>query len=214
MSNEKLTEALQKIVEWAPPLMKDRDGNESSMALEIGTNGVRDYFRAIAREALQAHDAEATQPQAQNSEWVMVPREPTQAMLDANGDCDFPEGKAWLEKDARTTWAAMLAAAPQPQAAEPVYQVREYEDDFWVWVDADAHRYSTADPKRRRVLYTHPQAALAEPVEAIGCLSIRRFRGCDSMVNHDFDYFGSLPDGDYRLYTHPQPAQDAKESGR
>lgn len=55
--------------------------------------------------------------------------------------------------------------------------------------------------------------AQAEPVEAIGCLSIRRFRGCDSMVNHDFDYFGSLPDGDYRLYTHP-PAQppDARDA--
>ena len=104
MSNDKLAEAL-------------RDATFVAAMLEAicETDGTVDRMRARdaafrVRDALQAHAAEAAQPQAQNSEWVMVPREPTQAMLDANGDCDFPEGKAWLEKDARTTWAAMLAA--------------------------------------------------------------------------------------------------------
>jgi len=39
---------------------------------------------------------------------------------------------------------------------------------------------------------------------AVGCLTISRFRGSDAMVNHDFDYYGDLPDGSYSLYTHPE----------
>lgn len=38
---------------------------------------------------------------------------------------------------------------------------------------------------------------------AVGCLTISRFRGSDAMVNHDFDYYGNLPDGSYSLYPHP-----------
>ena len=38
---------------------------------------------------------------------------------------------------------------------------------------------------------------------AVGCLTISRFRGSDAMVNHDFDYYGNLPDGSYSVYTHP-----------
>ena len=39
--------------------------------------------------------------------------------------------------------------------------------------------------------------------EVVGSLTISRYRGCDSMVNHDFDYYGNLKDGTYNLYTHP-----------
>lgn len=39
--------------------------------------------------------------------------------------------------------------------------------------------------------------------EPVGCLTISRFRGYDSMVNHDFDYYGDLPDGSYTVYTAP-----------
>lgn len=48
------------------------------------------------------------------NEWKLVPVAPTQAMLDAAGECPVPEGKAWLDDDARATWGAMLAAAPEP----------------------------------------------------------------------------------------------------
>ena len=39
--------------------------------------------------------------------------------------------------------------------------------------------------------------------ELVGCLTISRFRGYDGMVNHDFDYYGDLPDGSYTVYTAP-----------
>jgi hypothetical protein len=42
--------------------------------------------------------------------------------------------------------------------------------------------------------------------EPVGSLTISRFHKIDSMVNHDFEYLGDLPDGSYTLYTHP-PAQ-------
>jgi len=47
------------------------------------------------------------------NEWKLVPVTPTQAMLDANGTSIAPVGTAWLSEDARQTWAAMLAAAPE-----------------------------------------------------------------------------------------------------
>ncbi|MDR6393479.1 hypothetical protein [Paraburkholderia phenoliruptrix] len=39
--------------------------------------------------------------------------------------------------------------------------------------------------------------------EPIGTLTVHRYRGIDSMVNHDFEYFGSLPDGGYSVYASP-----------
>lgn len=72
----------------------------------------------ISIESLLAEVARrlAARAEPQAGEWVLVPREPTQAMLDANGESAFPAGKEWLERDARSTWAAMLAAAPTPPA--------------------------------------------------------------------------------------------------
>lgn len=46
--------------------------------------------------------------------WKLAPIVPTQAMLDANGKSTLPEVKEWLEKDARETWAAMIAEVPEP----------------------------------------------------------------------------------------------------
>jgi hypothetical protein len=51
--------------------------------------------------------------QIDGPEWVLVPREPTQAMCEAGvaaGVKASPE--PWCPK----TWAAMIAAAPQPKA--------------------------------------------------------------------------------------------------
>lgn len=36
--------------------------------------------------------------------------------------------------------------------------------------------------------------------EPAGILSVHRFRKIDSMVNWDFEYTGSLPDGSHQLY--------------
>jgi len=54
-------------------------------------------------------------------------------------------------------------------------------------------------------------SASSEGAEAVGYLNVRRFRGVDSMVNHDFEYTGNLPDGSYPVYTNPQPAQGEHE---
>ncbi|ARK86101.1 hypothetical protein [Burkholderia pseudomallei] len=45
-------------------------------------------------------------------------------------------------------------------------------------------------------------AAVLEKVcgEPVGILSVHRFRKIDSMVNRDFEYTGSLPDGSHQLY--------------
>jgi hypothetical protein len=45
------------------------------------------------------------------------------------------------------------------------------------------------------------QAVEPEPVANV---NITTFRG---YINHDFDYFGNLPNGCYSLYTHPAPAK-------
>lgn len=45
--------------------------------------------------------------------WKLVPVEATPEMLAAAGHSEVPEGQAWLDADARATWAAMLAASPQ-----------------------------------------------------------------------------------------------------
>ena len=38
-------------------------------------------------------------------------REPTEAMVRANGTSQFEEGRRWLDEDARITWQAMVDAA-------------------------------------------------------------------------------------------------------
>jgi len=44
------------------------------------------------------------------------------------------------------------------------------------------------------------QDKLAQPEqEPVGTLNISRYKG--HLVNHDFDYFGELPDGTYSVYT-------------
>jgi len=52
---------------------------------------------------------------------------------------------------------------------------------------------------------------LQEPEqEPVGTLNISRYKG--HLVNHDFDYFGELPDGTYSVYTTPPlPVQPAQE---
>ena len=54
------------------------------------------------------------------------------------------------------------------------------------------------DSWRTVPLYTTPPQPAQEPVAT---LNISRFRG--HLVNHDFDYFGELPNGTHALYTTP-----------
>lgn len=53
--------------------------------------------------------------------------------------------------------------------------------------------------------------AVADPV---GVLTVRRWRGIDAMVNHDFEYLGHLPDGTYSLFTSPAHTSEARDAAR
>jgi len=51
-------------------------------------------------------------------------------------------------------------------------------------------------------LLQQAKASLAQPAqEPVGTLNISSYKG--HLVNHDFDYFGELPDGTYSVYTAP-----------
>ena len=68
------------------------------------------------RVALVVPDDPLAKPAVVPNGWVMVPKEPTAEMIRANGQSGFDVGDKWLAEDAKQTWVAMLAAAPQPPA--------------------------------------------------------------------------------------------------
>lgn len=119
---------------------------------------VEDAYKTLAEH--EAHAAEAVQAQAQSGEWVMVPKEPTEWMLQAAEDAVNAAAHCESTTDdlSAIAYKAALAAAPQPQPAEPVGEV--------------------FGPKAVSTM-----VALEHP----------------------------LPPGT-KLYTHPQPAQDAKDA--
>lgn len=47
----------------------------------------------------------------------------------------------------------------------------------------------------------HTPKVVGPVQEPVGTLNISRYKG--HLVNHDFDYFGELPDGIYSVYTTP-----------
>lgn len=63
--------------------------------------------------------------------------------------------------------------------------------------------------KQATDLLREAASALRPSGEAVGRLTVSRFRGCDSMVNHDFDYLGNLPDGSYAVFVSTHPATPA-----
>lgn len=104
-----LTEGERAVVENRLP--NEPPSNEILVAISR-PEGYEDVSPELVIEDFGIHPAfrwrvvESTAPDGM----ALVPIEPTQAMLDANGVCVCPDGKAWLEKDARETWTAMLNA--------------------------------------------------------------------------------------------------------
>ncbi|AOJ62443.1 hypothetical protein WJ32_08220 [Burkholderia ubonensis] len=80
-----------------------------------------------------------------------------------------------------------------------------------IWRPADVPTNGVAAIQTRGMADTWDGAisAPADAGEAVGCLTVKRFRGADSMVNTDFDYYGDLPDGSYQCYTAPPAARVA-----
>ncbi|WP_156125638.1 hypothetical protein [Paraburkholderia kururiensis] len=60
--------------------------------------------------------------------------------------------------------------------------------------------------QQSRIAELEDEVKALRTAEHVGILTIRRFRGSDSMVNTDFDYYGNLPDGSYQCYVAP-PAE-------
>ena len=106
--------------------------DDESWAFVIGVRKdiAAELRRLHALAAGQATAAQAVVP----SGWNIVPTEPTQAMLDAvvTSMDDFLLGKE-AEKQYREDWAAMLAAAPAQQAAQPGAAYAALPDEGEPW---------------------------------------------------------------------------------
>ncbi len=147
-------------------------------------------------------DTQDKQAQAQSGEWVMVPREPTKAMIDASCKIKLERLKALRDGRGRSSgvasavqeeWAAMLSAAPQSQAAEPFMYTWSKEPD--------------KDGVFRKIpLYTHPPQPTQDAKDASRYRWLRDF--ADS---YTWDYLGGI--GDDRVEAAVDAAM-AKESGR
>jgi len=106
-----LRAALASPVQANVPDWKQAVDDALVTCLQCTTDSYTDPKKAI-NDLICWNIAVATDPRV-NGGFQLVPINPTQSMLDANGRSEFPEGKEWLERDARATWAAMLAAAPR-----------------------------------------------------------------------------------------------------
>ena len=49
---ERLRAVLEVVAQWKLPPVRDRDGLASAYGIEYGSNGERDYMRALTRRAL------------------------------------------------------------------------------------------------------------------------------------------------------------------
>jgi hypothetical protein len=84
--------------------------------------------------------------------------------------CD-PEGNVCIHgspQDRQLVWDALESLdsieSILSRAAEPVYQIHHYEDEyeFWYWQDVEKAEFDNAHQDERRILYTHPP----EPADA------------------------------------------------
>jgi hypothetical protein len=105
---------------------------------------------------------------------------------------------------------AARTARPEPLSAddrEAMIRAREYvfdwQSEHGITLTVGAINHLARLMVGARAAASQPAAAAGQ--EAVGCLTVSRFRG---LVNTDFDYYGSLSDGSYELYTAP-PAQVA-----
>lgn len=96
-------------------------------------------------------------------------------------------------REAFETAIVQVAEKRQYRYMDSVLERDTLGDYATTWVDSAWIGYQIA-------LTQQPES------EPVGGLYISRYLGSDSMVNHEFQYFGDLPDGSYQLYTGPQPA--------
>lgn len=104
-----------------------------------------DKWRAVLYgwedRALATHAAEAAQAQVQGGKWVMVPKEPTERMLQAAEDAVNAASNSESTTDdlSAVAYKAALNAAPSPPAVQPANQDEKNGDQRMViapWLSA------------------------------------------------------------------------------
>ena len=88
---KELLEALKTIESW---------NSHTAYAVDFGSNGVRDFYRAIARQSIAKAEAALAEPQADADGWIPwsggeCPVSPTMLV-----EVKLRSGKAWLNKKA------------------------------------------------------------------------------------------------------------------
>jgi hypothetical protein len=111
--------------DWRKKLRPNLTGDE---AMRFAVRDIAEERRMLADEVTILR---AAQPVGVPDGWVMVPREPTSAMLQAAEDADDDENMPGQSYSC--IYSAMLAAAPQP----PAQPSADAEDDFTEWLDND-----------------------------------------------------------------------------
>lgn len=183
-----------------------RSSHAAEAAQEHETMTPRELAKRIERGEKWTLAGEAAQAQSQSSEWVMVPREPTRAMHQ-----QITAGRLGGATN-EVVWKSILAAAPQ-QAAEPMGWMAS--DNTGRVIDAKAKAAGSRAAATASAtaiysipLYDIPQPQAAEPV----AYALFTEKGLVRMWSRDWfgDPHSAVKHGAVPLYTHPQPAQDAK----
>jgi hypothetical protein len=108
----------------------------------------KSVLHADMRRVLEQFAASAP---AVSGEWVMVPREPTQAMIDAGY---YP---CVQHRGAKSVWGEMIAAAPAPSAVEEAVEAEREANakiaDDTIWLrDDEATEYGKGSNKAARAI--------------------------------------------------------------
>ena len=172
-------------------------------------NAIFDKAAYLSRYRSQCKTStEAAQAQAQSGEWVMVPREPTEWMLQAAEDAVNAAAHCESTTDdlSAIAYKAALAAAPQ-QAAEPVGHARTdgcMHFAYLPWSVKDGDPVYAAPPAERVQEKAEPVAEVSRGVRVDGVLLHEGELNWLQNTNR--------PAPGTKLYTRP-PAQAQAQSG-
>lgn len=94
---------------YAPILFGDDPIAAHRMASPLTVEAAKDRIREQMRPIIEALSSLPAQPEG---EFVVVPKVPTTAMLEAGADALVETAATGIHAEARAAWSAMLSAAP------------------------------------------------------------------------------------------------------